>query len=234
MSNIRMFIQKIQICTALVLVCFASQVMGQSYSVNINLTAQQIVQGLVGEGVQISNVVVTTCNDSTYGFYNSVNTELGTSQGLLMTTGKALYSIGPNNAIGNCSTAAGTCDQFDNGCPGSTLLNQSQNRVTRDATTIQFDIVPQGDSLKFKYTFASEEYNEWVNSPFNDVFGFYISGPNIGNNVNIALVPTTGQVVSINTVNLNQNSQFFYNNQNPFGQFVQYDGFTRNLVAKIG
>jgi len=234
MSNIRMFIQKIQICTALTLVCFASQVMGQSYSVNINLTAQQIVQGLVGEGVQISNVVVTTCNDSTYGFYNSVNTELGTSQGLLMTTGKALYSIGPNNAIGNCSTAAGTCDQFDNGCPGSTLLNQSQNRVTRDATTIQFDIVPQGDSLKFKYTFASEEYNEWVNSPFNDVFGFYISGPNIGNNVNIALVPTTGQVVSINTVNLNQNSQFFYNNQNPFGQYVQYDGFTRNLVAKIG
>ena len=212
----------------------ASQILAQSYSVNINLTAQQIVQGLVGDGVQISNVVVTTCNDSTYGFYNSVNTELGTSQGLLMTTGKALYSIGPNNAIGNCSTAAGTCDQFDNGCPGSTLLNQSQNRITRDATTIQFDIIPQGDSLKFKYTFASEEYNEWVNSPFNDVFGFYISGPNIGNNVNIALVPTTGQLVSINTVNLNQNSQFFYNNQNPFGQYIQYDGFTKNLVAKIG
>ena len=234
MSKLNKVIQKLKTTAAIALLLSSTQILGQSYSVNINLTAQQIVQGLVGDGVQISNVVVTTCNDSTYGFYNSVNTELGTSQGLIMTTGKALYSIGPNNAIGNCSTAAGTCDQFDNGCPGSTILNQSQNRITRDATTIQFDIIPQGDSLKFKYTFASEEYNEWVNSPFNDVFGFYISGPNIGTNVNIAKVPTTGQPVSINTVNLNQNSQFFYNNQNPYGQYIQYDGFTKNLVAKIG
>ncbi|MFM7309086.1 MAG: choice-of-anchor L domain-containing protein, partial [Flavobacteriales bacterium] len=139
-----------------------------------------------------------------------------------------------NNSIGNCSTSAGTCDFFDNGCPGSTLLNQAQNRITRDATTIEFDIVPLGDSLKFKYIFASEEYNEWVNSPFNDVFGFYISGPNVGTNVNIALVPGSNQVVSINTVNLLSNSQYFYNNQNPIGQYIQYDGFTKNLVAKVG
>jgi gliding motility-associated-like protein len=205
----------------------------QTYSVDINMPVTQMVQNLVGNGVQISNVSVTAC-DSTYGYYNSVNTELGTSQGLLMTTGKALYSIGPNNSIGNCSTSAGTCDFFDNGCPGSTLLNQAQNRITRDATTIEFDIVPLGDSLKFKYTFASEEYNEWVNSPFNDVFGFYISGPNVGTNVNIALVPGSNQVVSINTVNLLSNPQYFYNNQNPLGQNIQYDGFTRNLIAKVG
>jgi len=121
--------------------------------------------------VQISNVTVTAC-DSTFGYYQSVGTEIGTSQGLLLTTGKARYAIGPNNSIGNCSTSAGTCDQFDNGCPGSTLLNQAQSRITRDATQIEFDIIPQGDSLKFKYTFASEEYNEWVGSLFNDVFGF--------------------------------------------------------------
>ncbi|MFM7310482.1 MAG: choice-of-anchor L domain-containing protein, partial [Flavobacteriales bacterium] len=75
----------------------------QSYSVDINMPVTQMVQNLVGNGVQISNVSVTAC-DSTYGYYNSVNTELGTSQGLLLTTGKALYSIGPNNSIGNCST----------------------------------------------------------------------------------------------------------------------------------
>ncbi len=202
-------------------------------SVNLALTPDQMVQNLVGNGVQISNVTVTAC-DSSYGYYQSVGTEIGTSQGLLLTTGKALYAIGPNNSIGNCSTSAGTCNYFDNGCPGSALLNQAQDRTTFDATQFEFDIVPQGDSIKFKYTFASEEYNEWVNSQFNDVFGFYISGPGIGTDVNLALIPTTGQVVAINTVNALSNQAFYFNNQNPLGQFIQYDGFTRNLIAKVG
>jgi gliding motility-associated-like protein len=205
----------------------------QTYSVDLNLTPDQMVQNLVGDGVTITNVVVTAC-DSTYGYYNSVNTEIGTSNGLLLTTGKALFSIGPNNTIGNCSTSAGTCDYFDNDCPGSALLDAAQDRVTRDATMVEFDIVPKGDSLSFRYTFASEEYNEWVNSPFNDVFGFYISGPGIVGDTNIARVPTTGQVVAINTVNALSNAAFFYNNQSPLGQFIQYDGFTRDLIAAIG
>ena len=202
-------------------------------SVDVSLTPEQMVQNLVGTGVQISNVTISAC-DSSYGYYQSAGTEIGTSQGLLLTTGKALYSIGPNNSIGNCSTSAGTCDYFDNDCPGSALLNQAQDRTTYDATQFEFDIIPQGDSLKFKYTFASEEYNEWVGSQFNDVFGFYISGPGIGTDVNIALIPTTGQVVSINTINALNNQAFYYNNQNPLGQFIQYDGFTRNLIAKVG
>jgi len=213
--------------------CIAWQGLQAQLSVDINMAPEQMVQNLVGNGVQISNVTVTAC-DSTFGYYQSVGTEIGTSQGLLLTTGKARYAIGPNNSIGNCSTSAGTCDQFDNGCPGSTLLNQAQNRITRDATQIEFDIIPQGDSLKFKYTFASEEYNEWVGSLFNDVFGFYISGPGIGTDVNIALIPTTGQVVAINTINSLNNQAFFYNNQNPLGQLIQYDGFTRNLIARVG
>lgn len=202
-------------------------------NVDVSLTPEQMVQNLVGTGVVISNVTVTAC-DSSYGYYQSAATEIGTSQGLLLTTGKALYAQGPNNSIGNCSTSAGTCDFFDNDCPGSVLLNQAQSRTTYDATQFEFDIVPQGDSLKFKYTFASEEYNEWVGSQFNDVFGFYISGPGIGTDVNIALIPTTGQIVSINTINALNNQAFYYNNQNPLGQFVQYDGFTRNLIAKVG
>lgn len=205
----------------------------QSYNVDINMTPEQMIQNLVGPGVTISNVVVTAC-DSTYGYYTSNGTEIGSNQGLLLTTGKALYSVGPNNTIGNCSTSQGTCDYFDNDCPGSTLLNQAQDRTTYDATMFEFDIVPQGDSLRFNYTFASEEYNEWVNSPFNDVFGFYISGPNVGTDVNIALIPNTAQVVAINTVNALSNSSYFYNNQNPLGQFIQYDGFTVGLYAAVG
>jgi len=227
---IKLNLKKVLLAAVAIMALFDVQA---QLSVNLALTPDQMVQNLVGNGVQISNVVVTAC-DSSYGYYQSVGTEIGTSQGLLLTTGKAAYAIGPNNSVGNCSTSAGTCDYFDNGCPGSALLNQAQDRTTYDATQFEFDIIPQGDSIKFKYTFASEEYNEWVNSQFNDVFGFYISGPGIGTDVNIALIPTTGQVVAINTVNALSNQAFYYNNQNPLGQFIQYDGFTRNLIAKVG
>lgn len=199
-------------------------------------TPQDIAQLLVGQGVVIDNAQVTAA-DSSWGYYNSIGTEIGTSEGLLLTTGKAMNAIGPNDESGlpdldgsNCLN----CDEYDNDFPGSELLNEAQDRTTFDATMFEFDIYPQGDSLKFDFTFASEEYNEWVDSPFNDVFGFYISGPNIGTDVNIALVPGTSDPVAINTVNNNTNSQFFFDNTNPAGMGVQYDGFTVDLQAVIG
>jgi gliding motility-associated-like protein len=179
-----------------------------------------------------------TAADSSFGYYTSTGTELGTNQGLLLTTGKAEYAFGPNNSIGFCDDGFNPnlipCDYFDNNFPGSALLNQSQDRVTFDATTFEFDIKPQGDSLKFKYIFASEEYMEWAFSPFKDAFGFYISGPGIGTDVNIAIIPGTSDIVSIPTVNAVVNNAYYYNNQNPLGQFIQYDGFTLNLEAKVG
>jgi len=50
---------------------------------------------------------------------------------------------------------------------------------TFDASILEFDFIPQSDTLKFNYIFGSEEYPEYVNSGYNDVFGFFISGPGI-------------------------------------------------------
>jgi len=205
-------------------------------TVTNSLTPDQIAGQLSGEGVEISNVNVNAHPDA-WGYYYSNGTEIGSSEGLILTTGKINNAIGPNNSTGLPLVVDGVCQNcnlFDNGFPGSALLNTAQSTLTFDAAQFQFDIVPQGDSLKFNFTFASEEYLEWVGSPFNDVFGFYISGTNVGTNVNIALIPNTSQTVAINTVNHLTNTQFFYNNQNPLGQGVQYDGFTVDLTAKIG
>ena len=63
------------------------------------------------------------------------------------------------------------------------------------ATIIEFDFVPQFSTVQFKYVFSSEEYSDYSNTPFNDVFAFYING------VNVALVPGTTEPVAVNTIN---------------------------------
>ena len=65
----------------------------------------------------------------------------------------------------------------------------------------EFDFEVQGDNIEFNFIFMSEEYNEYVNTGFNDVFAFYISGPGIVGQQNLAVVPGTTTPVSINTIN---------------------------------
>jgi hypothetical protein len=94
---------------------------------------------------------------------------------------------------------------------------------TFDAASLEFDFTTKGGNLFFNYVFASEEYNEFVGSPFNDVFAFFLDGNNI------ALVG--GTPVGINTINLGSNSAFYRNNS-PGSIDSQYDGFTTMLTAK--
>jgi hypothetical protein len=72
---------------------------------------------------------------------------------------------------------------------------------------LEFDFVPTGDSLQFRYVFGSEEYTSYTCADYNDAFGFFLSGPGIagpfsnGAAINIALVPGTTVPVSISTLN---------------------------------
>ena len=48
-----------------------------------------------------------------------------------------------------------------------------------DLCVLGFDFIPESDTIVFNYSFGSEEYTSWVNTQYNDVFGFFISGPGI-------------------------------------------------------
>ncbi len=88
----------------------------------------------------------------------------------------------------------------------------------------------------FRYVFGSEEYPEWVGSSYNDVFGFFVTGPKpngLGtyNSYNVALIPGTSLPVTINNVNANSYSQYYVNNGS--GTTIVYDGFTTVLTAML-
>lgn len=93
--------------------------------------------------------------------------------------------------------------------PWNTIINDPDlltldPQATNDACILEFDIMPTCDTLKIDYVFASEEYPNFVNS-VNDVFGFFLTGPNPAGGAyaaqNIATLPGTGTPVTINTVN---------------------------------
>lgn len=203
-----------------------------------NSNATQLAQLLAGNGVTISNAV-KNCPNAALGTFNNGNaTNLGLNSGVVLTTGAVTPVAGPASGFASTDNANGT----------DANLNSISNATTQDVCVLEFDIIPQGNVLNFRYVFGSEEYPEYVCSQFNDVFGFFVSGPNPGGgnytNSNIALIPNSSLSVAIGTVNPGTPgggytasgcqslaySQYYVNNT---GTTIVYDGFTTVLNANI-
>lgn len=208
-------------------------------TVNGSLTPQQLVQTiLIGNGVSASNVTYNGAPVA-IGSFNGTASNIGISNGILLTTGNLTNAVGPNNLGGQ---------GLNNNRPGDADLNTISGVTTFDASILEFDFIPASDTLRFNYVFASEEYPEFVGGIVNDAFGFFISGPGItgpfsNNAQNVAIIPGTTTPVTINDLNNGDNDcdfggptgpcsncQFYVDNCN--GSTVQYDGFTTPLVAQ--
>jgi hypothetical protein len=92
-------------------------------------------------------------------------------------------------------------------------------------TSLKFNFTSDSGDVFFKYVFASEEYNEYVGGGFNDIFELRLNG------MNIALLPGTAGVVSIDNVNNGINSGYYRDN-NLATIDTQYDGLTTVLTAR--
>ncbi len=192
------------------------------------LTPLQLAQSLVGDGVTVDNVVMNCPNDA-FGFFDGSTSGLGVDSGVILTSGSIFEAIGPNNEGG-----AG----LDNGGLGDPLLD-ALGASTNDACRMEFDVTPIADSLLFRYVFGSEEYLEFVDLGFNDLFAFFISGPGITGMENIALIPGTTTPVAIDNIN-DMDFPMLYNDNGdgftpPFSTdpfYIQYDGYTTVLEAR--
>lgn len=178
-------------------------------------------------GVTISNVTFQGAPGA-IGFFDGSSSNIGLNSGILMTTGNLNIAVGPNN-----KPDAG----INNNAPGTYLLSSilGNGVQTFNASVLRFNFVSKSPQVEFRYVFASEEYPEYVGSQYNDAFAFFISGPGITGMQNIARIPGTNVPVTINNVHAGSYSQFFVNNGdgvNAGGPTIQFDGFTRPLVAK--
>lgn len=177
------------------------------------VTPQQAVENvLLGAGVQASNfkyngngVMAVNVQTNIRKFLNT-NPNFPLSEGIIMHTSNA-----PNVS----------------GDPDLNAINLSGNNIS-NGVILEFDFVPEGDTLSFSYIFTSAEYSSFTCSSFNDVFGFFISGPGISgpysnNSMNIATIPGSNTPVGINTVNSGNIISSNCSNANPnYQQDSQY------------
>lgn len=194
-----------------------------------NNDAHMLGVTLVGPGITI-NSSSASGDASQFGTFTGGSSIGGGffESGVVISTGNVASAPGPNEGD-NISTGFGGAGDAD-------LDAIVAPETTEDAAVLTLTITSTGGNVFFNYIFASEEYNEFVNSEFNDVFAFFLDGQNI------ALIPGTTTPVAINTVNgggptfgTNPSHPEFYHNNDlddggPFFN-IEYDGFTSVFTA---
>lgn len=194
---------------------------------------------IVGAGITIVGTPTLTGVSNQSGIFTTGLGTIGFGSGIILSSGIVSGIAGPNGTPTETlgvGAAPGADLSYDLGTPGDAALSTLSGETTYDANVLgfnfQFGDGTMGGDLFFNYVFASEEYLDYVNSIYNDVFGFFVD------DVNIALLPDT-LPVAVNNVNPLKNSSYYRNNV-PNTNFypnemldIKYDGLTVVLQAKM-
>ncbi|PCI97286.1 MAG: hypothetical protein COB15_08160 [Flavobacteriales bacterium] len=207
-----------------------------------NNTTYLVNNVLSGNGVTASNITFTSANSNQIGFFNSGllgTPNLGIDSGIVISSGDVNdIPIGGNQP-----------DQGQYAGVGDTNLMAIAQTIrpnivaTADAAILEFDFTVTGDTFEFQFVFASEEYLTYVDTDFNDIFAFFLSGPGItgpyasptgfpNGAVNVALIPgvSSPTPITISTIHPGLNNQFYINNSS--GTNNDFNGFTTVITAK--
>ena len=216
------------------------QMTGQVTITQPYTTAEEYVQEiLLGEGVTATNIT-----------YTGSLAQLG-----LIENGSGVFSVESGLML---NTDDATCEGFCGDCLGGSVPDQDLLDVANsvpplinqtftvssvnDVCILEFDFEAGGDSIAFNYVFGSDEYLTYVNTTYNDIFAFFLSGPGItgpyaspagfpDGAINIAQVPESDPLlpVTISSVNNVTNSDYYIDN--PAQEGICTNGYTTTFTA---
>ena len=186
------------------------------------------------------------------GYFDATNTSLGINNGVVMATGDIAVLdplfLGFGGIVSNIVSDPDLLNVANSVPPllPSPYTNSFTVSSINDVAILEFDFIPTSDSLSFQYVFGSEEYFAFENSQYNDVFGFFLSGPGItgpyaspvfhpDGSVNLAIVPGSNPPLPITISSVNSvtpiNAQYFVDNTGGLDTIAYADGYTTVLTA---
>lgn len=195
----------------------------QYISVNDTYSVQRLV-----EDVLINSPCANVSNFSasghvfgingSYGYFSANGSSFPFADGIILSTGKAISAIGPNNTL--------LSEGPDSWLGDTDLESALELRPTSsiNATVLEFDFMPFSSSISFDYIFSSEQYlknPEPFQCDFTDGFAFLLREAGTTNPyLNLAIIPGTTTPVRINTVRgQSENGNCAPMNENYFGGF---------------
>ncbi|MEN0006993.1 MAG: choice-of-anchor L domain-containing protein, partial [Bacteroidota bacterium] len=200
-------VQRCILLMSLFMMGMAHQGLSQGFQVEkanlISNTPRDIIEALCfGPGIEVVDIEFEGVAGAV-GSFSGAQAFVGIDSGFVMTTG-VVETSGDRIGIDQPVTELANVDNISAAnYEGLDALANSE--IIEDVAIYRITFVPANDSILFRYVFASEEYPTFVCSPFNDVFGFYLTGPSTADGqettTNLAVVPGTTLPVSINSVN---------------------------------
>ncbi len=212
------------------------------------LTPENLISNyFLGSGVEVTSITYEggPSGKRAVGYFDGGLTATGINRGIVMTTGRAVTNDPTGTGgygINAMSNQQASTDNFGMIMDPDITKIAGTNPV-HDLIKYTIKFIPVSDTLRFRYAFGSEEYPEYSCANFNDVFGFFISGPGINgtyqnNGINIAKVPgTVNTAVSINNIHPAngtmcpaKNAQYY--NTVPVNNLPVYDGMLDVFTAQ--
>ena len=216
------------------------QMTGQVTITQPYTTAEEYVQEiLLGEGVTATNITYTG-SLAQLGLLENGGGVSSVESGLMLNTDDATCEGFCGDCLGGSVPDQDLLDVANSVPP---LINQTFTvSSVNDVCILEFDFEAGGDSIAFNYVFGSDEYLTYVNTTYNDIFAFFLSGPGItgpyaspagfpDGAINIAQVPESDPLlpVTISSVNNVTNSDYYINN--PAQEGICTNGYTTTFTA---
>lgn len=194
---------------------------GRELGYNTNASATQMANTIFGDGVTVVSASYTGATNSSaiYSYGDSRSPDATPSDtGVILSTGNAASftqsSGDPNRSTSTSTDTSGPNNNAD--------FNALAGANTYDASYLTVDFIPTGNVMTISFTFASEEYPEYVNSIYNDVVGVWVNGAPV--EVDLS--------TSVNGVNGLNNENLYVSNTND-AYNTEMDGFTLTMTVSF-
>lgn len=236
------FLQLLFLCLIFITSSSSAQLLvEQPYTIE-----EYVSEVLIGNGVIATNITYTGSEEQ-IGYMSGGEGLFSVTSGLVLSTDHATHLSDPGCSDSQmCTGCLGLGTDIDllnvaNSVPP--LIGQSFSvSSVNDLCILEFDFEAGGDSISFNYVFGSDEYLTWVNSPYNDIFAFFLSGPGISGTyaspagfpdgaINIAQVPDSDPPlpITISSVNNVTNPEYYVDNPGNLG--ICINGYTETFTA---
>ncbi|MCR9110105.1 choice-of-anchor L domain-containing protein [Marivita sp. XM-24bin2] len=194
----------------------------QELPIDLRASALEMANTIFGSGITVNSASYSGGWRSSGIYTNGDTVSPGVTPGdtgVILSTGNA-SDFTNNSGTTNTNEVA---DRSTNtsGSNGDPDFEAIASGPTYDASYLEVDFTPTGDTLTLSFVIGSEEYPEFINSAFLDVVGIWVNGTQ-------ASVSVGDGQVSVGNINGNQTPNLYQDNTGD--QFnTEMDGFTITL-----